>query len=457
MTRSDSSKSELQQGSDARLIVKTDGSGEPEHTLYSTPLSSDYAMTDAEYASALDVERLNDEQDVSVYIHLPFCPSRCLTCDHQTTVTHDSRQIDLYLDTIEKEMDLVTAHAGNGRRLQQLHLGGGTPNYLSEVQLVRLVEIIDRHFIIDDNTETSLEANAHRASVSQLSLLHGLGFRGLNLEVRDLDPHVQELLGRHQSASVIRDVVDNARSIGFNTVSMDLVYGLPQQTPSTIKGTVARLLTLDPDRVSCYTYRRRPERFQHQRAIDERDMPSLADKVSIFSRVVDGLSEAGYDWIGLDCFAKPADRISVAQRAGTLRRNSIGYTAQSGRRVIGFGSSSSSDLSTIAVRNHNGIEHWRGCIDRGELPVSRGQALSAHLRAKRHALSDLMCNLKLHDFDEILANDEEGESAIGSLERDGLVEISGRHVQVTEQGRYALHQLWGDASPSYRWNPLAGF
>jgi hypothetical protein len=153
---------------------------------------------------------------------------RCLTCDHDTSVSHNPREIDRYIDAIEREAQLVTAHLGR-RRLQQLHLGGGTPNYLSDTQLVRLLDIIDRYFDIDDNTEASLDANAHRASYSQLSLLRGLGFSGLNLAIRDLDPGVQRALGRAQSLPVITDVIEAARDLGFTTVSTDLVYGLPSR------------------------------------------------------------------------------------------------------------------------------------------------------------------------------------------------------------------------------------
>ncbi|MEM1190189.1 MAG: radical SAM protein [Pseudomonadota bacterium] len=408
-----------------------------------------------EYENALKIERAADDQRLSLYVHIPFCPSRCLTCDHQTSVSHDGRQIDRYLDSLEREIGLITAHLGNGPELQQLHLGGGTPNYLSDVQLVRLIDIIERSFTLCDDTETSLEVNAHRASLSQLSLLHGLGFRSLNLELRDLDPNVQEALGRRQSFNVVRDVVENARRVGFERISTDLVYGLPRQNVASIRATIDKLIGLEPDRISCFTYSRRPDSFQHQCAVDYRQLPSLGDKVAIFSRIVDGLEEAGYEWVGLDCFARSNDPITEAHKSGELHRNWIGYTNKSGRNLLGLGSSATTDLSTICVRNHPSIETWRETLERGELPVSSGMRLTPERRSLRHALSDLMCNLhhgNAAPFESVDGDD--ATSPLHALQEDGFVEVGADGIAITETGRYALHQLWGDASPSYRWNSL---
>eukprot|EP00579_Thalassiosira_antarctica_P024236 CAMPEP_0201984746 /NCGR_PEP_ID=MMETSP0904-20121228/84544_1 /ASSEMBLY_ACC=CAM_ASM_000553 /TAXON_ID=420261 /ORGANISM="Thalassiosira antarctica, Strain CCMP982" /LENGTH=288 /DNA_ID=CAMNT_0048538209 /DNA_START=76 /DNA_END=939 /DNA_ORIENTATION=- len=277
----------FQNKQNARMIITSGGMEPDDRKLFDSGLTFDPAMTHNDYVLALEDEKRNVNESLSMYVHLPFCPSRCLTCDHQTSVSHDHKEIDRYLDTLEIEIQLVTDHLGRGRHLQQLHLGGGTPNYLSEVQLVRLVDMLDKYFSIDAQTESSLDANAQRASMSQLSLLHGLGFRTLNIELRDLDPTVQKALGRHQSVSVVRDVFDNARQVGFDTVSTDLVYGLPMQSVASVQRTLDSLLELNPDRISCFTYSRRANLFQHQRAIDAQQMPSVADKVAIFSRIVD--------------------------------------------------------------------------------------------------------------------------------------------------------------------------
>lgn len=448
------SNNSIQNKQNARMIITSGGMEPDDRKLFDSGLTFDPAMTHNDYVLALEDEKRNVNESLSMYVHLPFCPSRCLTCDHQTSVSHDHKEIDRYLDTLEIEIQLVTDHLGRGRHLQQLHLGGGTPNYLSEVQLVRLVDMLDKYFSIDAQTESSLDANAQRASMSQLSLLHGLGFRTLNIELRDLDPTVQKALGRHQSVSVVRDVFDNARQVGFDTVSTDLVYGLPMQSVASVQRTLDSLLELNPDRISCFTYSRRANLFQHQRAIDAQQMPSVADKVAIFSRIVDRLCGSGYEWVGLDCFASEKDRISEAQRRGALHRNWIGYTAQPGRNVVGLGSSSMTDLSSICVQNHADVGLWRECLERGELPMSAAARLSPNVRARRHALSDLMCNLHLTDDQNTLLNAEEEVPALQILREDGLLEVEGNKLTMTEAGRYTLHQAWGDSSPTYRWRTI---
>ena len=204
-----------------------------------------------EYALALDRAAHDPDlgEALSVYIELPFCPSRCLSCENITTVTHDSAVIDDYLAALDQEMTLVTARLGNGRPLQQLHLGGGTPNYLTEPQLMRLMSTVERHFTITDSTETSLQASPKRTSWSQLELLKGLGFKRIQFEVRDIDPDVQKAVGRSHSMPILRDVFATARDCGFHSVSMDLVYGLPKQTTASIDQTLKNIIDLAPDRL----------------------------------------------------------------------------------------------------------------------------------------------------------------------------------------------------------------
>ena len=408
-------------------------------------------VTSKQYQHALRLEQhAHGGESISLYVHLPFCPSRCLTCDHQTSVTHDPREIDRYLDGIEREIALVTDQLGARRPLRQLHLGGGTPNYLSDTQLVRLIDIIERHFDITATTEASLDANAHRASQAQLSLLHGLGFRAINLEIRDLNPEVQEAVGRSQSLAVIRDVADSARDLGFERVATDLVYGLPRQTAASIQRTLEQLLSLEPDRISCYSHARRQYAFDHQRAVDPAQIPSLADKVAMFSRIVDVLCKRDYQWVGLDCFARREDPIVQAQRAGELHRNWIGYSTHGTRRVLGIGCSSPSDLSAISVRNHPTIDRWQQTLEQGELPVSEGELLSEYERAQRDALSDLMCNLESTELAPLL--DNAPSPAIQSMLDQGLLSLGSDRITVTEHGRFMLHRLWGDSAPAHRWS-----
>ena len=404
-----------------------------------------------EYALALDRAAHDPELGgaLSIYIELPFCPSRCLSCENITTVTHDSAVIDEYLSALDQEMTLVTARLGNGRPLQQLHLGGGTPNYLTEPQLMRLMSIVERHFTITDSTETSLQASPKRTSWSQLELLKGLGFKRIQFEVRDIDPEVQKAVGRSHSMPILRDVFDTARDCGFDSVSMDLVYGLPKQTPASIDQTLKNIVDLAPDRLHSLAYSRRPDTFLHQRSIDPESMPSLGDKMAIFNLMVDVLQDEGYAWVGIDCFTRQGDELSQAQRDGTLHRNIIGYTPDDYQIVLGFGTAAVSELPDMVIQNHIPIDDWRHALLADRLPVLHGRSLSKAEVGQRRALNDLMCNTELKDYSAQIF--EEGDGLLPQLYRDGLVRKDDSGISMTEEGRFALHQRWSESSPVDRW------
>ena len=237
-------------GAAAQLITST--AGQRKQPAAEPYFSGASAVGSADYAEALSRQPRHTAAPAAVYLHLPFCPSRCLSCDHNTSVNHDPATIDRYLDSLERELSMVTALSGMRRPVAQLHVGGGTPNYLSERQLVRLAALVDTHFALRPDAEVSLEANPARATPGQLELLAGLGFKTIHFELRDLNPVVQRSIGRAHSGAMIRDVFANARDAGFRTIAMDLLYGLPGQSQASIRQTVAEALALQPDRVACY-------------------------------------------------------------------------------------------------------------------------------------------------------------------------------------------------------------
>ncbi|MEM1113981.1 MAG: radical SAM protein [Pseudomonadota bacterium] len=409
-----------------------------------------------EFALALDqhAHACGADEPVSVYVHLPFCPSRCLNCDRNTVVTHSLAEIDQYLAALDQEMTLVTARLGNGRELQQLHLGGGTPNYLSETQIIRLMTIIERHFTITEHTETSLDVSPKRSSRAQLALLRGLGFRRINFEVRDLDDEVQKAIGRSQSMSVLSDVYDNARDFNFDALSMDLVYGLPQQTLSSMKRSVASILELAPDRLLCWSFSRQAGTFLHQRSLDPASLPSLGDKVAMFNAIADTMQEAGYSWIGLDCFSKQTDPLWSARRERLVRRNWIGYTAMEPDIVLGFGAGAISEMPGIVAQNHADISRWSDALWQDRLPIEDGCRISPEVAQQRALLSDLMCNMEVTG--DVPADRDDAPEPLASLIERGYVEQPrAGHLVVTERGRFAMHQAWGNTSPVARW--AAGF
>ena len=264
--------------------------------------------------------------EIALHVRLPFCPTRCFNCKTNVTITHDHAEIDRYLDALEREIELVVDKLEAPVQLRQLYVGGGSPNYLHDFQLLRLMEILHRAFVIDDSTEMTLEANARQTSAAQLELLNGLGFTQISFSVSDLDPLVQMGIGRNQSLDLLREVFDTARQANFETITTDLMYGLPHQTTESMRRTVASMIRLAPDRVKCLVYQRRTDVYPNQLAMDASQMPSIADKLALLNVIVDSLTGDEYAWIGLDCFMRNEDPLRRAYAKGKLRRNWLGYT-----------------------------------------------------------------------------------------------------------------------------------
>ena len=387
--------------------------------------------------------------ELSVYVHLPFCASRCLSCDHVTNVTHDPREIDHYLDDVELELERFSTHLAGHNRLAQLHLGGGTPNYLSERQLLRLINLLETYFTIDAKTDALMEMSAKRTSWSQLQMLKGLGFNDIKLQVRDLDPAVQKAVGRSDSADVMEDVFQTARDVGIETVCMDLVYGLPQQTLQSISDTVDSVLALAPDRLSCYGYQRKTSEFLHQRAIDLPSVPSLADQLIMFNAVVERLESEGYVWIGLDTFVREDDPLATAQAEGRLYHNWMGYNAHGTATLLGFGASAISEVAGACVQNLCALDDYTAALDAGELPVRSGVLLDEQGQRRRASLNALLCNLELEDVSDVMP--ESGTAQLESLAKQGLLRLEGSKAYVTPQGRYLLHHICGHNETDKRW------
>jgi oxygen-independent coproporphyrinogen-3 oxidase len=309
--------------------------------------------------------------------------------------------------------------------------------------------MIDQHFGLDGDTEASLEANPCRASASQLGLLHGLGFRRIDFSIADLDPRVQLAIGRVQSAAMIQDAFDTARDVGFDSVNLGLRYGLPQQSVASLERTVARLIALAPDRISCEAYNHRPGGLGHQWAIDNSQTPSsLADRLVLFHTVVEGLTGSGYQWIGLDCFARSGDQLSIAQTEHRLRRDWLGYTEQPKSDFLGFGTNAISELGGLCTQNHLDVPSWQEAVDHQRYPVRGGLRLSAAQIKRRDAMCALMCNLELLDRDALLNLDQQEPEADfwADFVRRGLIDVLPDRLRLTPAGRHMLHHFWNGSS-----------
>jgi oxygen-independent coproporphyrinogen-3 oxidase len=405
----------------------------------------------AEYERALKAIAQHPDETLSLYVHIPFCPGRCLYCACNTTVTHDTDWIDRYLETMDQEMALVSEQLRGDHDVLQLHLAGGTPNYLNDAQLTRLTEIVERRFRIIPDTDLSIECDPRRTSAGQLDLLHALGYRRITFGVQDLDPQVQRAIGRLQSIDLIRDVYTMARETGFDAVGFDLIYGLPEQTEASFQHTLNAIVDLAPDRVACFGYARTTARGTHQYAIDAHRLPSAAERQGLFHRAVNTLTAAGYAWIGLDAFALDTDELAIAQEEGRLHRNCIGYSSIDTDHTLGFGSGAIGDVAGFCVQNEVDIDTWMARIGRGELAVSRGHRLAERDRRRRDAIEHLICNLELPA--EIAAGCLEDEYArLASYAGEGLVKVDDDRLRITPSGRYFLRTLCSEHGAYYEWD-----
>lgn len=409
------------------------------------------ALDAAEYERALAHVAQHPDETLSLYVHIPFCPGRCLYCACNTTITHDTHWIDSYLDSLDHEMALVAARLQEQHDVLQLHLAGGTPNYLNDAQLTRLTEIIERRFRLVPDSDLSIECDPRRTSAGQLDLLHALGYRRITFGVQDLDPGVQRAIARVQSLDLVRDVYAMARETGFDAIGIDLIYGLPEQTEETFQATLDAVVDLAPDRISCFGYARTMAKGTHQYAIDAHQLPSAAERQVLFHRAVHTLTEAGYVWIGLDAFALETDELAVAQEQGRLHRNCIGYTDITTDHTIGLGSGAIGDVGGLCVQNEIDINTWMSRVERGEHPIGRGHRVSDSDRRRRDAIEHMICNLELPV--ELAAGCLDDEYArLSGYAVDGLVEVEPDRLRITPPGRYFLRTLCSEHGAYFEWD-----
>ena len=392
--------------------------------------------------------RESDATSAALYVHIPFCPSRCLSCDHLTIIEHDHKAMDRYLAHLHDELALMSEQSRFSLQINRIHIGGGSPNYLDDVQLARLMASIQSAFDVAADADVSMEINPRRTSRSQLDLIQGLGVKHLNLEVRDVDANVQNELGRTQSFSLLEDVFSVARDMKFASVNMDLVFGLPGQTSRSMKNSVAMIAELAPDMLVCQQYTRRPQQFPHHAALDNDAMPSLGEKLAIFNAVVVGLENEGYDWIGLNAFVRPGHELSVAQAQGTLRYSALGYSEETVSQVLGAGLGSVSEVGDIVAQNFIDIDAWQIALNQNRLGTQVLIETSEFEIARRSVMRRLMCNSEVPVSS---VKQPDVLTLVDSLENQGYTKKQNNVIYLTDLGRMALPHFWSDSSPRFRW------
>lgn len=428
---------------DLALIQKYNYSG-PRYTSYPTALEFSEAFGETDFLQA--VARY-PERPLSLYVHIPFCHKLCYFCGCNKIVTRQQHKADRYLDALEQEI-LHRAPLFTGRQVSQLHWGGGTPTYLNKAQISRLMQLLRDHFDFRAEAEISIEVDPREIELDVLDHLRGEGFNRLSMGVQDFNKEVQRLVNREQDEKFIFALLNHARDIGFTSTNIDLIYGLPKQTPESFAFTLKRVAELNPDRLSVFNYAHMPTLFAAQRKIKDQDLPSAQQKLDILQQTIASLTDAGYQFIGMDHFARPGDELAVAQRDGVLHRNFQGYTTQGDSDLLGLGVSAISMMGDCYAQNQKELKHYYQQVDERGNALWRGIALSKDDCIRRDVIKSLICNFRL-DFSVVekewdLAFEHyfaEDLTLLAPLAKDGLVEVNAQGIQVTGKGRLLIRNI----------------
>ncbi len=422
---------------DPKLISKYNING-PRYTSYPTALalSPDFAHTQIQTAIGQSSNAL------SLYLHIPFCHKLCYYCGCNKVVTRHQHKADIYLDALAQEMALY-APLLDSKRINQLHLGGGTPTFLTEVQLSRLMALLQQHFAVNTDAEISIEIDPRSCSDDKLRHLRTLGFNRVSFGVQDLDEKVQIAINRQQDTDLIRHQVALSRELGFSSINLDLIYGLPFQQSASFAETVEEIIRLTPDRISLFSYAHIPERFAAQRKIADSSLPDAPLKLELMQLAINRFVATGYQFIGMDHFARPGDALAKARQAGKLQRNFQGYTTAGQDALIGLGVSSISQVSGVLWQNSKNLPDYYSAISAGTLPVERGFSLNSDDKLRAALISQLICHFELdvEAFSERWHINGFWQYFAEALERlqpfmeDGLVEVYAGRIKVTEAGR----------------------
>ena len=429
------------------LLGRFDAS-EPRYTSYPTTDRFVEAFTAEQLAQAL-AQRRNGAAamrlPLSLYVHIPFCESLCYYCACHKVITKRHERGETYLRYLGRELDLYTAHLGTGQAVSLLDLGGGSPTFLNDDELRQLMAMLRRSFRFAPGGEYSIEVDPRTVDSARLATLEELGFNRLSFGVQDFDPAVQKAVHRIQPAGQVFSLVEAARLRGFESVGIDLIHGLPQQTPASFDRTLSQVLQLRPDRIALYAYAHLPQRFKPQRRIDVAELPGASARLSMSSHALSAFQDAGYVHVGMDYFALPDDALAVAKRQGRLHRNFQGYSIQPDCDLIGLGVSAIGKVGAAYSQNSKTLEEYYDYLDQGRLPVARGLALSRDDLVRRSVIMALLCQGQLEfesielgfliDFKSYFAAELE---RLCGMQAQGVVEVSDTGLHVTAMGWYVV-------------------
>ena len=433
---------------DMALIKRHDKSG-PRYTSYPTAVQFKPEFTQEQYQQARLTSHKQDE-GLSLYVHIPFCAHVCYYCACNKVITKRREKAEPYLAALFREIELRAQGYDDQRTVDQLHFGGGTPTFLSHEQMTSLMNKLAKHFNLSqaDNRDFSIEIDPRELQADTLAHLKSIGFNRVSLGVQDVDPAVQKAVNRIQPLEMTKQTLEQARALGFKSINIDLIYGLPLQNRSGFQSTLQHIIDLSPDRISVFNYAHLPQRFMPQRRIQSEDLPNPETKLHMLQDSIHMLTQAGYIYIGMDHFAKPNDSLAKAQQSGKLHRNFQGYTTHPDCDLVALGVSSISQIGHSYLQNSADIEEYQTQLGNDILPIKKGLTLTPEDEIRQAVIKQLICHFKL-DFDTLEQNfnvqarshfTKELEQ-LARFEEDGLLSITTQGIQVHNKGILLIRSI----------------
>ncbi len=433
---------------DINLIKKYDRPG-PRYTSYPTaPHFNESFSSDSYLEEVVKTNRLENKRDLSLYFHVPYCDTLCYFCGCNMVISRNRNRINKYVDYLKNEISLLRSYLAPNRRVSQLHWGGGTPTHLNPDEMKDLISCINKNFNFKDNAEKGCEIDPRELTYDHLVALREGGFNRISMGVQDFNEKVQKAVNRIQPEDMTREVVERVRSLNFDSINLDLMYGLPFQSVETFEKTLDTMIDISPDRIALFNYAHVPWLKKHMELIKKEDLPSPEEKLNILKLSIEKLTDAGYVFIGMDHFAKPDDELSIALREKKLYRNFQGYSTHSGSDLYAMGITGISQLERVYAQNFKTEKEYFTALDDGKLPTAKGYLLSDDDLLRREVIMRLMCDFELDfaaiekqfkiNFEEYFAY---GLENLKEFTDDNLLRISQRKITVTDMGRLLIRNI----------------
>ncbi|MGD8782127.1 MAG: oxygen-independent coproporphyrinogen III oxidase [Ignavibacteria bacterium] len=430
------------------LIKKYDRPG-PRYTSYPTAPHFNESFTNENFLD--EIIRTNNEKnapDLSLYFHIPFCDTLCYFCGCNMIISRNRERIRKYINYVKNEIDLLRTYLKPGRKVVQVHWGGGTPTHLLPEEIIELKSFINQNFDYKENPEQSCEIDPRELTKAHLEALRSEGFNRISMGVQDFNEKVQKAVNRIQPEEMTRQVVNWVRELGFESINLDLIYGLPYQTVEDFAKTVDTIIDISPDRIAVFNFAYVPWMKKHMALIKKEEIPAAEEKLEILKMTIEKLTGAGYEFIGMDHFAKPDDELSVALREKKLYRNFQGYSTYAGTDLYAFGITSISQIGNVYAQNYKKEKKYFEYIDDGNFPVEKGYKLSSDDILRREVIMKVMCDFELNfltienkfniDFNDYFSY---GLNNLQAFAKDGLIELNSDNFKVTDKGRLLIRNI----------------